>query len=214
MSIVLVTSRSPSGTAASSGATVGRLPGQTPRPRFDLGALAYTLVEVMIGLGLFAIIASSLLALTWMVRSSSEENVYDTMALAMAQSYMEQLRGVSYPTLQAAADSTSAVIPLLNASGAQVTDTAGAGITNGDANWATETVYLDQNAQGTPIQPMKFSFKAALTDLLTVTPAPGNGSKPVSGIEVVITFQCSYNFGIPRTYHGSLRSVISAVPTY
>ena len=168
----------------------------------------------MLGLGIFAILASSLLSLTWMVRSASEENVYNTMALAMAQSYVEQLRGVSYPTLQSAADSTAVVIPLVNSAGNQVTDTAGNGITNGDANWSTETVYLDQNAQGGNIQPMNFSFKVALTDLLTVSPAPGNGSKPVSGVEAVVTFQSSYNFGILRTYRGSIRTVISAVPTY
>ncbi len=181
-----------------------------PRPR----AAAYTLVEVMIGLGLFAILATSLLALTWMVRSSSEENVYNTMTLAMAQSYMEQLRGVSYPTLQAAADSGAVTIPLLNGSGTQVKDSAGASLTNNDTNWATETIYLDQDASGAPIQPMNFSFKVSLTDLATVSPAPGNGSKPVSGVEAVVTFQSSYNFGTLRTYHGTLRSVISAVPTY
>jgi len=209
-----VPSSSPAG--ASHNGSTGAVPPATrlSRPGARAPFLAYTLVEVMIGMGLFAIIASSLLALTWMVRSASEENVYNTMALAMAQSYMEQLRGLSYPTLQAAEDSTTMVIPLLNSSGAQVTDTASQGITNGDANWSTETVYLDQNAQGGPIQPMNFSFKVALTDLATVSPAPGNGSKPVSGIEVVINFQCSYNFGILRTYTGSFRSVISAVPTY
>lgn len=175
---------------------------------------AYTLVEVMIGMGLFSILAASLLSLTWMVRTSSEENVYNTMALAMGQSYMEQLRGIAYPTLQGAADNTATVIPLVNSSGVQVTDSVGNGITSGDTNWSSETVYLDQNAQGGNIQPMNFSFKVVLTDLLTVSPAPGNGSKPVSGIEAVVFFQSSYNFGILRTYHGSLRSVISAVPTY
>lgn len=168
----------------------------------------------MIGIGLFAILAGSLMSLTWMVRADSEENVYNTMSLAMAQSYMEQLRGVSYPTLKSAADSTSAVLPLVNSTGAAATDTAGGGITNGDANWAQETVYLDQDANGNPIDPMVFHFKVALTDLQTLSPGSGNGSTTVSGIEVVMLYQCSYNFGIPRIYNGSLRTVISATPTY
>jgi type II secretory pathway pseudopilin PulG len=192
----------------------GRTQSQTSAPARQTRRSAYTLVEVMIGMGLFAILAGSLFSLTWIVRSASEENVYNTIAQVMAQSYMEQLRGVAYPTLQQAANSTTVAIPLVNSSGTPVTDTAGNRITNGDANWAQETVYLDQSATGNPIQPMNFSFKVALTDLATVSPGPGNGSKPVSGIEAVVTFQCSYNFGIFRTYRGSLRSVISAVPTY
>lgn len=175
---------------------------------------AYTLVEVVVGLGIFAILATSLMALTFMVRAWSEENVYNTMALSMAQSYMEQLRGISYPTLQSAADNTSVTIPLLNAQGTQVTDTDGNPITNNDSDWAQEVVYLDQDASGNPIQPMTFSFKVSLTDLATVSPGPGNGSTAVKGVEVVLTYQSNYNFGIARSYNGTFRSVISAVPSY
>jgi len=53
-----------------------------------------------------------------------------------------------------------------------------------------------------------------MTDLDNVTPAPGNGSTPVNGIEIVLTFQSNYNFGIARSYNGTLRTVISSVPSY
>lgn len=132
----------------------------------------------------------------------------------MAQSYMEQLRGVSYPTLQSAADSNSTTIPLLNAEGIQVMDTVGRTIYNNDPDWSEETVYLDQDAAGHPIQPMTFRFKVSLTDLAQLLPRPGNGGRPVDGIEVVLTYQCNYNFGAMRTYNGTFRSVISAVPSY
>ena len=174
----------------------------------------YTLVEVMIGMTIFAIGAFGLLGATMMVRRAAEENVYNTMALSLAQSYMEQLRATPYSTLQNVAASSTVPVPLVNSAANPVTDTSGGGVTNNDTDWSQDIVYLDEDAAHNPIQQMAFRFKISLTDLATVSPAPGNGSTPVSGIEAVVTFQCTYNFGTVRVYNGTYRSVISGMPSY
>ena len=35
-----------------------------------------------------------------------------------------------------------------------------------------------------------------------------------AGVEVVIYYRTTYNFGVTRTFNGALRSVRSSVPTY
>ena len=167
-----------------------------------------TLTEVIVGLTLLAIVATSIIGITFQVRSKAEEAVYQNTALTLAQGYMEQIRHLDYTTLRAVAqDSSSAVpLPLNNASGNAITPVSGTFFGNG--TWSTETIYLDQNSQGQPIQPVTFRFRAVLTSLETAL------SGLASGVEVTIYYRTTYNFGVTRTNNGSLRSVRSSVPSY
>jgi prepilin-type N-terminal cleavage/methylation domain-containing protein len=167
-----------------------------------------TLIEVMISLGIFALVATSVVAVTFRIRSMAEQTVYQNTALVLAQGYIEQLRSLDYPTLERAAqDATGTVaLALVNAGGATVADTSGGVLGNGD--WSSETVFLDENANGTPIQPLQFRFQPVLTSLTTST------SGAASGVEITVNYQTTYNFGHTQTFTGSLRTVRSAIPTY
>jgi type II secretory pathway pseudopilin PulG len=167
-----------------------------------------TLVEMMVALGLLAMLSVSVISVTFQTRSMSEQSVYQNTALTLAQGYMEQIRHLDYTTLSSVAqDSSSAVtLPIDNSVGTQVQPLSGTFFGNGV--WAAETVYLDQTASGSPIQPMQFRFRPVLTSLETAT------SGLASGVEVVLFYQVTYNFGVLRVVNGSLRSVRSSVPTY
>jgi type II secretory pathway pseudopilin PulG len=167
-----------------------------------------TLVEVIISLGLFAMLSISVMSVTFQIRSMAEQTVYQNTALTLAQGYMEQIRHLDYTTLKSVAqDTTSSVtLPLDNTTGTQVQPVTGTFFGNGV--WAQETVYLDQNAVGAPIQPMTFKFRPVITSLETAT------TGVASGAEITIFYQTTYNFGVTRTMNGALRSVRSSVPTY
>jgi hypothetical protein len=172
------------------------------------GSRGVTLVELTISLGLLALLSVSVIAVTFQVRSMSEQVVYQNTALTLAQGYMEQIRHLDYTTLKAVSqDSSSSVtLPLDKTTGAQVTPVTGSFFGNG--TWATETIYLDQNAAGAPIQPLTFRFRPVLTSLETAT------AGVASGVEITIYYQITYNFGVTRSINGALRSVRSSVPTY
>jgi type II secretory pathway pseudopilin PulG len=167
-----------------------------------------TLVEVMIALTMLALLACSVISVTFQIRSNAEQAIYQNTALTLAQGYMEQIRHLDYTTLKAVAQDSSSVVtlPIQNAAGGDITPVSGTFFGNGV--WSTETIYLDQNAAGQPIQPVTFKFRPVLTSLETVT------SNVASGVEVVIFYQTTYDFGVRRTFDGSLRSVRSSVPTY
>jgi hypothetical protein len=164
------------------------------------------LVEVMVALSILAFVATSIAAVTFRVRTMAEQTVYQNTALVLAQGYVEQLRSLDYTTLAAAASASTVALPLINASGATVTDESAGVMGNGD--WSTETVFLDENAVGTPIQPLQFRFQPVLTNLLTATGGVANG------VEITVNYSTTYNFGQARTFSGTLRTVRSGVPTY
>ena len=167
---------------------------------------AMTLVEVIISLGLFAILSASVISITFQIRSMAEQTVYQNTALTLAQGYMEQIRHLDYTTLKQVSQDNTKTLPLDNTTGSQVQPDTGTFF--GNHVWAKETIYLDQNAAGAPIQPMEFKFKADIVSLETAT------TGLASGVEVTITYKTTYNFGVTRTMNGALRSVRSSVPTY
>lgn len=175
-------------------------------PRRSLARLAcrraVSLVELVVSLGIMTIVAVSLISVTFLIRSTAEQAVYQNSALTLAQGYLEQLRSLDYTSLSGAAANAGTTLSLINASGAVVTDEAGNALNNGD--WAREVVFLDINANGQNIQPLTFRFRPVLTNLT------GNAI----GVELTVFFETTYNWGVTRTYRGALRSVRSSIPTY
>ncbi len=166
-----------------------------------------TIVEVIIALGLLAILSVSVISVTFQVRSMAEQTVYQNTALTLAQGYMEQVRHLDYTTLKACAQSASVALPLDKTDGTPVVPESGSGVF-GNSVWSKERVFLDQTASGTPIQPMDFRFRAVLTSLETAT------TNLASGVEITIQYQVTYDYGVRRVVNGTLRSVRSSVPTY
>jgi type II secretory pathway pseudopilin PulG len=167
---------------------------------------AMTIVEVIIALGLLAILSVSVISVTFQVRSMAEQTVYQNTALTLAQGYMEQVRHLDYTTLQSCALSASVPLPLDKTNGTPVAPESGTVFGNGV--WSSERVFLDQTAAGTPIQPMDFRFRAVLTSLESAT------TNLASGVEIIIQYQVTYDYGVRRIVNGTLRSVRSSVPTY
>ncbi|AOS45376.1 hypothetical protein Verru16b_02457 [Lacunisphaera limnophila] len=163
---------------------------------------AVSLVEVVVSLGILTIVAVSVLSVTFMIRSTAEQAVYQNTALTLAQGYLEQLRSLDYTSLAAAASSTSNPLSLINAAGNAVSDESGNAMNAGD--WARERVFLDINAAGANIQPLTFRFRPVLTNM----------TGTAIGVEITVFFETTYDWGVRRTYNGALRTVRSSVPTY
>jgi type II secretory pathway pseudopilin PulG len=167
---------------------------------------AMTIVEVIIALGLLSILSVSVISVTFQVRSMAEQTVYQNTALTLAQGYMEQVRHLDYTTLKASAQDATVLLPLDKTDGTAVAPESGTVF--GNAVWSKERVFLDQTDTGTPIQPMDFRFRAVLTSLETAT------TDLASGVEIIIQYQVTYDYGVRRVVNGTLRSVRSSVPTY
>jgi type II secretory pathway pseudopilin PulG len=170
--------------------------------------MAYSLLEVLIGMSIFVMVAGGLISMTFQVRATAEENVYQNTALALGQAYLEQIRSIDFTRLSDVALGTSGsnTLALIDTSGAAITDEGGGSLTNGE--WARETIMLDETQTGVPRQPMLFRFRPLLTDLAS------NTSGAASGVEITVFFETTYNYGVTRTYRSSLRTVRSNVPTY
>lgn len=168
----------------------------------------YNLVEVIVGMSIFSLMVLGVLNLTFQVRASSEEAVYNNTALTLAQAYLEQMRSSDFATLQAAALDTSGVVGLeLTASdGTILTDSSGGLLANGD--WAEEVIMLDEDSSGNPRQPLTFKFRPLLVDLSS------NTSGTADGVEIMLYYSSTYNFGSERTQNGTLRTVRSNVATF
>jgi type II secretory pathway pseudopilin PulG len=169
---------------------------------------AYTLTEVIIGMSLFIMISLGLISMTFQVRSTSEESVYQNMTLVLGQAYIEQIRSIDFARLSDVALGTagSNTLVLFNTAGNVITNEANGPLVNG--NWARETVWLDENEAGEPRQPMVFRFRPVLTDLASTT------AGSAAGVEITVFFETTYNYGVERTFRSSFRSVRSDAPTY
>ena len=168
----------------------------------------FSLIEVIVGLAIFSFMIVGILGLTFHVRASSEEAVYNNTALTLAQAYLEQMRSSDFATLQnAATDATGTVdLNLISSAGTALRDRVGGVFANRD--WANETFMLDEDEAGTPRQPLTFELRPMLTDLNTVTGGTADG------VEIVLWYRSSYNFGSVRTQIGTLRTVRSNVSTF
>ena len=169
---------------------------------------AFSLIEVAVGITIFSFMIVGILGLVFQVRASSEEIVYNNTALTLAQAYLEQMRSSDFATLRAAALDTSGTVDLnlISSAGTVLTDTSGGVFANGD--WATETIMLDEDAEGNPRQPLTFRLRPQVVDLWSTTGGAADG------VEITLWYQSSYNFGSIRTQTGSLRTVRSNVSTF
>lgn len=183
-------------------------PSSKPRLRRHRDSAGFSLIEVIVGLSIFSFLIVSILGLTFQVRASSEEAVYNNTALTLAQAYLEQMRSSDFATLQAAAaDTTGSVdLNLISSAGTVLTDREGGVFANQD--WANETIMLDEDENGNPRQPLKFELRPVLTDLNSATGGIADG------VEIVLWYRSRYNFGMDRTQIGTLRTVRSNVSTF
>lgn len=156
-----------------------------------------TLLEVMLAMTILAFSALGMVRVTYMIRTTAEDNLHQSTAFVMAQGYLEQLCRLPYytvlippdtygltnpPGLQQIADNpysasdTTAPILITNSVGLTVKAEGGgflynpgSGTVNPTYNTCQETVYLDKDGAGNPTYPMTVTFTPVLTDLQSVS---------------------------------------------
>jgi hypothetical protein len=168
------------------------------------------MAEVMLSMVILAFAALALVRLNYMITLAAEDNIHQNTAIVMAQGYLEQIKALSFQTLQSIADDVSSTGAPLSTQMIELTDHAGGimGVTTGVAalyNSGTpfsETFMLDQDTSGNGIYPMTFTFQPVLTDLGKVSGAPS-----ASGVEITVYFKATWTYGTNRTYTSSLRTV-------
>jgi prepilin-type N-terminal cleavage/methylation domain-containing protein len=168
----------------------------------------FSLVESIVSLGVFSVLAVSIIAVVLQLRRIAENNVYENTALTMAQGYIEQIRSLPYNELLSAANSDTIQLRLLSANGGGILLTDGAGNELNNNEWTRETVFLDRDASGRETQPMDFRFRVSLTDLQPLLTLRSNG------IEVTLTYEVALPDGRKRSLRRTLRTVRSVVPAY
>lgn len=167
---------------------------------------AYSLVEAIVGLTILTILSGGAIAASLFVRRTAEETVYHNTALTVAQAYVEQLRSIEYGLLSQSARVAGSPINLIASNGLYLTNESGGVFANN--TWASETIMLDEDEQGNPRQPMTLRIRPILVDL------PGVTANAARGVEIILHYETTYNFGFVGTHRGSLRNVRSNVPTY
>lgn len=158
----------------------------------------------MLSMLILAFAALALVRLNYMITNAAEDNIHQNTAIVMAQGYLEQIKALSFQTLQSIADDVSSTGAALNTVQVNLTNHAGNTITTlfNSGTPYSETFMLDQDTSGNGIYPMTFTFQPVLTDLGKVAGAPS-----AAGVEITIYFTATYSFGTTRTFTSSLRTV-------
>ena len=147
-----------------------------------------SLVELLVSMGIFTIMAGTTVALVMQTRRIAEQNIYESTAQTAAQGYLEQLKTMTYTTL------TATSLP-----------TQPQAITRG--SWNTPPA-IDINLTPTnTVDDVPFRIRPTITNL-----------SPINGFpcyEIVIDYEYdSKIFGKTRTRSGGVRLVRAQVPTF
>jgi prepilin-type N-terminal cleavage/methylation domain-containing protein len=167
---------------------------------------AFSLVEVMVAIFLFAIVSLGLIKLVLLTRIQSEVLIYDNIALSLAQGYLEQMRSLGYSELlQASEDSTYEL------------DTVSVSLASGSVLAATKPLYagIGNTVSVTVDVSDVDSLDAGKEMSVELTPTIESISS-VSGISAVhITLSYSYNVSVSgggeRTKTHELRTVVASL---
>ena len=145
-----------------------------------------TLVELMISIVLFAIIAGSIIAVMTQSRRLAELNIYESTAQTAAQGYLEQLKTMPYGTLGTASLPTLPVAILPNV-------------------WNTPPPIDINLTPTTTADDIPFRIRPTIT----------NRAPTYDCYEIVIDYQFdSKIFGSVRTHRGNVRLIRSLVPSF
>lgn len=62
----------------------------------------YSLIEVIVGVGVFSILAAGIAASTSFISRTASSNIYSNTAYTVAQGYAEQIKSIQYSTIESA----------------------------------------------------------------------------------------------------------------
>lgn len=163
-----------------------------------------SLLEVLIGMGVLAIISAGILASLIQSRRLTEGSIYQNTAVAVAQGYIEQLKNMEFdqldlnpiPTLldQGSPDSLS-VSPLPISTSTQVVNRR----------------YIDlNNTPDNPNDDMPMDIVVYIKDLSNPTAKVGECKL----ITLIYTWEFADSNGAKRRYTNTITSIRSRVPTF
>lgn len=167
-----------------------------------------TLIEVMMTMGIFAIIASAMIATTLQTRKQAEFLVYQNAANTAAQGYLEQLKTMEYMNLEASYANNSVALPTKALSYAGTAD-------EGDLE-IDDPIYIGSETEKTVLIDIDVSDsdnprEITMPFFVTVTANDLSGSS-LEAMEISIDYRyTSPHMGSPKEMSGSVRSVITGI---
>lgn len=154
---------------------------------------AMTLFEIMISIGIFGVVAVSIIGVILQSRRIAEMNIYESTALTAAQGYLEQIKTMDYATLATTSLPTlpQAITP---------------------NQWNTPPAIDINLTTANTADDIPFRIKPTITNLFT------DGTAPITGLkcyEIVIDYEFDARiYKTLKTYKGNVRLIRAAVPTY
>ena len=158
-----------------------------------------TLVETVIAMAVFSLVAGGVIALSIQSRRMAESAIRENPAATVTQGYLEQIKSIEYSTLvNAVADPTNIAIPTKTDS--LTDDPILLNVRN------QKTLVIHSSDEGTPTRFMRFWITPQATDLAAA------GRK---AIEFTAVFEWEGNDrGVGDIRTSTIRFVRSYVPTY
>ncbi len=177
-----------------------------------------SLIEVMIAMTIFSVLAVTILSSVLLSRRIAEANIYGNTALTITQGYLEQIKSMEYNVVLDSVGDNS--IPLPTKSISAITSTTGAGIEIDDPIYInsqkehasnSKKVVIDirnpESANPSPVT-MSYLIRPTVVDLDT-------GANPLRALEITLEYQfLSPEKGSPELRDGTVRLVKSFVPTF
>jgi len=156
----------------------------------------FTLVEMMVGLALLGVFMTGIFGSVRLSSMISESTIYDSSAMVVAQSHLEQIKSLPYEDVLLASQNPSDVtLPTINpyydaSTNATVEDDPITLDPNQQPNLRTVTLDVRDNGNGTEIN-MPMKMWVSVVDRNT-------GSDPVEALEIKIR----YAYQLPNALHG------------
>lgn len=158
----------------------------------------FTLLEMVISLFILAMISLSLGSATIQTRKSSEAAVYQATALAMATSYLEQIKSMDYPNLvNAMASPSTKPLPT------QIDDNTNDYLYINQAN--TKNVAVDVTGSGQTLKTMELTITPTLTDMTPIL--------NITATEIILTYSWKTT-NSKSTQTRALRTIRSFTPSF
>jgi prepilin-type N-terminal cleavage/methylation domain-containing protein len=157
----------------------------------------FSLVEVMIAMGLLAMIAMGISQNLILTRGIAETNIREVTANSVISGYLEQLKSMQYERILTSVRDTSKPLPTKLSEGQPDPLYLG--------QWMTKTVVIDEDKNGNVERTMPLHVHVEIEDLA------GNGNGTSMAIEFEYAWEDARS-GVRRDR--SLRTMRSFVPTF
>jgi len=155
----------------------------------------FSLVEVLIALALFGVMATGFMASSLFAKRTAESALAESTALTVASGYMEQVKSINYNSLVASVQDTSIPVATVNNQG------------------VVDPVYL--NAYSDKTIPIRFNEDGSTAQNIIIGIKLSISTAAASSVLNILSIQIDYRWTEPgsgRIRTASLRSSRASVP--